>query len=89
MLNRQTFIHTHSNGEENIMKTWLNGLAAKATTAFAKMRDNERGDIVQTLMIIAIAVVLIGIVLFGLRESINACLDSDFTDCFGVRNLGT
>jgi hypothetical protein len=66
------------------MKTWLNGLAAKATTAVTKMRENERGDIVQTLMIIAIAVVLIGIVLFGLQDSVTECIDSDFNDCFGI-----
>jgi len=66
------------------MTKWLNGIAAKATTTVAKLRENERGDIVQTLMVIAIAVVLIGIVLFGLRESVTDCIDSDFTDCFGI-----
>ena len=66
------------------MKTWLNGLAAKATTAVTKMRENERGDIVQTLMVIAIAVVLIGIVLFGLRGAVTECINSDFNDCFGI-----
>lgn len=66
------------------MKTWLNGLAAKATTAVTKMRENERGDIVQTLMVIAIAVVLVGLVLVGLRGAITDCINSDFSDCFGI-----
>lgn len=66
------------------MTKWLNGIAAKATTAVATMRENERGDIVQTLMVIAIAVVLVGIVLFGLRESVTDCIDSDFANCFGI-----
>jgi hypothetical protein len=69
------------------MKNWLNGIAAKATSYVSSMRSNERGDIVQTLMIIAVAVILIAVVYGALSGAVDNCIgpNGDFTgDCFGV-----
>lgn len=49
-------------------------------------KDNERGDIVQTLIIIGIAVVLGGLLLVGLSGLVSGCLDSlngGNGQCFG------
>lgn len=65
-------------------------LSAKLASFVADVRehaDDERGDIVQTLIIIGIAVVLGGIVLAGLTPVIQGCLDAlagGGTACFGI-----
>lgn len=66
------------------MTKWLNNMAAKTATYVSGLRKNERGDIVQTLMIIAIAVILVAIVYAALQGSVNTCINSGFTDCFGI-----
>jgi hypothetical protein len=54
-----------------------------------KIKNNEDGDIVQTLIIIGIAVVLGGLLLVGLRPVVENCLtalDTGRGTCFGVIN---
>jgi len=71
------------------MKNITHKIAATATTMIAGLRnrlDNERGDIVQTLIIIAISVILGGLVLTALLQGVENCtgsLDGDGS-CFGI-----
>ena len=68
----------------------INKMIAKLTSFVADVRehaDDEQGDIVQTLIIIGIAVVLGGIVLAGLTPVIQGCLNAlagGGTACFGI-----
>lgn len=70
----------------------MNKLSAKLASFITDVREHandERGDIVQTLIIIGIAVVLGGIVLAGLQPVIQGCLDAlagGGTACFGIGN---
>ena len=73
---------------------FTNMLSAKAIVyastvrdSFTKKTEDESGDIVQTLIIIGIAVVLGGLLLGGLRPIVTGCLDaiqSGKGTCFGT-----
>lgn len=74
------------------MENITNKIAAKASVMVAGWRDrfgNERGDIVQTLIIVGISVVLGGIILGALSNVIQGCTDSlqggSQSVCFGIK----
>jgi hypothetical protein len=71
----------------NMLSAKAIAYASTVRDSFTKKTEDESGDIVQTLIIIGIAVVLGGLLLAGLRPVVENCLNAISTgrgSCFGT-----